>query len=69
MDHAKLLSTQEAARRLGTTRRQVRRWIEDGRLPELRLGRDLFLRPEWLAAFRRPTRGRPPARKKKETSA
>lgn len=54
----KLLTTDDVAKKLGVTTRQVRRLIEVGRLPAVRLGRDLFVKPEDLAAFKPRKRGR-----------
>jgi len=56
----KLLTTEEAAERLGVTKRRVQAMIRDGRLPAEKMGRDWFIREEDLAivADRKP--GRPP---------
>ena len=52
-----LLTTEEVAERLGVTSRQVRRLIEAGSLPAVRLGRDLFVKPEDLANYKPRPRG------------
>jgi excisionase family DNA binding protein len=55
-----LLSTQQAAERLGVDDSRVRRLIQQGRLPAMRVGRAHLIREEDLAlvAVRKP--GRPP---------
>ncbi|MCI0338817.1 MAG: helix-turn-helix domain-containing protein [Acidobacteria bacterium] len=62
----KLLTTNEAAKRLGVTVQRVHALIRDGRLPAELLGRDYVIREEDLAlvAVRKP--GRP---KKAQTAA
>jgi excisionase family DNA binding protein len=60
-----LLSTQQAAKRLGVSDARIRRLILDGRLPSQKVGRDHLIREEDLALVTdRPT-GRP---KKAETA-
>lgn len=46
-----LLTAAEVARRLNTSLRSVRRMIADGRLPVVRLGRMVRVRPEALEAL------------------
>jgi excisionase family DNA binding protein len=46
-----LLTVQHAAEFLSVTPRTVRRMIDDGRLPAVRLGRMVRIRPEVLAAL------------------
>jgi len=59
----KLLTTEEAAERLGVTKRRVQAMIRSERLLAEKMGRDWFIREEDLAlvADRKP--GRPPAKK------
>jgi len=47
----RLLTVPEAAELLQLSIRQIRRLIDDGRLPAIRLGRAVRLRPEALAAL------------------
>src|SRR5215831_10999710 len=60
----KLITTEEAAARLGVTKRRVQAMIRSGRLLAEKMGRDWFIKEEDLAlvADRKP--GRPPAAKK-----
>jgi excisionase family DNA binding protein len=62
-----LLSTQQAAEKLGIDDSRVRRLIMEGRLPAMRVGRAYLIQEEDLAlvADRKP--GRPP--KEKEAAA
>jgi len=46
-----LFTVQQAAAFLNVTPRTVRRMIDDGRLPAVRLGRMVRIRPEVLAAL------------------
>jgi excisionase family DNA binding protein len=46
-----LLKVPEVAHRLQVSERQVRRWIADARLPAVRLGRAVRVRPDDLAQF------------------
>jgi len=46
-----LLTVQQAAAFLNVTTRTARRMIKDGRLPAIRLGRMVRIRPEDLAAL------------------
>ena len=55
----KLLTTHDAADRLGVTDRRVRALIEGGRLPALRVGRDWLIRAEDLRRVARRKPGRP----------
>ena len=55
-----LLTTRDAAERLGVTQTRVQQLILDGRLPDEKMGRDYFIRESdlKLVANRKP--GRPP---------
>lgn len=46
-----MLSSTEVARRLGVSRRTVRRWVAAGLLPAYRVGGVLRIHPEDLGAF------------------
>lgn len=48
---ASLLKADQVADRLNLSVRSVRRMIKDGRLPVVRLGRSVRIRPETLAAI------------------
>lgn len=54
-----LLTTAEAAQRLGITPAGVRKLVERGRLPAKRFGRDLQIRAADLALVAGRKRGRP----------
>jgi len=56
----KMLTTSEAAGRLGVSLRRVRQFIEEGRLPSQQFGRDHLIKETdlKLVADRKP--GRPP---------
>lgn len=54
-----LLTTTEAARRMGITPRRVLRLIEEERLPATRYGRDYLIREADLARLVRRPVGRP----------
>lgn len=59
-----LLDTNEAAERLGVTRRQITTLIQQGKLRATKMGRDWFIDEDDLESVKeRPGRGRP--RKKK----
>ncbi len=45
------MTTQQAAERLGTTRRVVQRWIQQGRLTAEKNGRDWYITEADVAAF------------------
>jgi excisionase family DNA binding protein len=45
------VTTQQAAERLGTTRRVVQRWIQQGRLTAEKNGRDWYVTEANVAAF------------------
>lgn len=54
------LTTAQAARRLGVSRRHVALLIRQGKLAAAKVGRDWLIRPADLEAVRRrPGRGRP----------
>ncbi len=63
-----LLTTKEAAGRLGVSVRRVHALIQDGRLPAEKFGRDYMIKEEdlKLVADRKP--GRPPKAKTETTS-
>jgi excisionase family DNA binding protein len=48
MIHMKLLSTSEAASKLGVTERRVRSMITEGKLPAHKLGRDYAIEEQLL---------------------
>ena len=52
-DDVVLLTPHEVATRCRVSLRTVRRWIADGELPVLRLGRSVRIRKSALAAFLR----------------
>ncbi len=54
-----LLTTREAAARLGLTPGRVRQLVLSGELPAEKRGRDLLLRTADVEAFRRKSTGRP----------
>jgi excisionase family DNA binding protein len=56
-----LLSTKEAAERLGLTLRAVQKMIEAGRLEATKVGRDYIIRADALNSITRASKaGRPP---------
>jgi excisionase family DNA binding protein len=55
-----LLSTAQAAERLGVTVRGVQKMIEEGRLKALKIGRDYVISPHALEGITRQPAGRPP---------
>lgn len=55
-----LLTTQEAAIKLGVTAGRVRQMIVDGQLPATKMGRDNFIRESDLKLVPRRKPGRPP---------
>ena len=55
----KLLTTKQAAARLGISERRVRALITKGRLPSQRIGRDHLIREEDLKLVAVRKRGRP----------
>jgi len=69
MPRGKLLSTSEAAERLGVSSSRVRRLVADGRLPAVRVGKTWVIREGDLrfVADRRPgwPKGRPRKRRKR----
>jgi excisionase family DNA binding protein len=62
---AELLTTAEAADRLGLTMRAVQKMIEAGRLEARKVGRDYLIDPAALENIPRQTAGRPPKSAKK----
>lgn len=61
----KLLSTEEAASRLGVIPERVRQLIKAGRLPAEKVGRDYVIRESDLKLVEHRPVGRPPQKKKK----
>ncbi len=55
-----LLTTTEAADRLGLTVRAVQKMIEAGRLTAQKMGRDYFIDPRALENIPKQAAGRPP---------
>ncbi len=55
-----LLTTAEAADRLGLTVRAVQKMIEAGRLSAQKMGRDYFIAPDALNSIPKQAAGRPP---------
>jgi excisionase family DNA binding protein len=49
LDALRLLTVPDVAQRLQVSERAVRRWIAEGRLPAVRLGRAVRIRPADLA--------------------
>ena len=62
-----MLTVAEAARRLGRSIEQVRRYLREGRLPGRRLGQQWFIEEAAVASFYPPVQG--PRRQIKESSA
>lgn len=56
---AALLTTTEAAARRGVDVTTVQKWIKDGTLPAVRVGRDWLIEATALAGVAPPSRGRP----------
>jgi excisionase family DNA binding protein len=59
----KLLTTREAADKLGITHGRVRQMVADGHLPAQRMGRDNFIKESDLPLVAERKRGRPPKAK------
>jgi excisionase family DNA binding protein len=55
-----LLTTSQAAKKLGVSAGRVRQMVVDGRLPVVRLGRDNLIRAADLALVKNRKTGRPP---------
>lgn len=55
-----LITTVEAARRLGVTRPRIHQFISEGRLPATRFGRDLAIEEADLEKLERRPVGHPP---------
>ena len=51
VEEREMLSPTEVARRLGVSRRTVRRWVAAGVLPAYRVGGVIRIHPEELASF------------------
>lgn len=60
---AELLTTSEAADKLGVTIRAVQKMIEAGRLEARKVGRDYLIDPGALDNITRQAAGRPPTKK------
>ena len=56
----KLLSVAEVANKLGLTRARVNQFINDGRLPAIRIGRSFAIKEEDLRLIEDRKVGRPP---------
>ena len=56
---AHLITTVEAAKRLGVSRPRIHQYIAKGRLKGRKIGRDVFIDERDLAAFERWPTGRP----------
>jgi excisionase family DNA binding protein len=54
-----IITTTQAAARLGVDAATARRWCETGRLPATKAGRDWLIAERDLAGFTQPKRGRP----------
>jgi excisionase family DNA binding protein len=63
---AELLTTAEAADRLGLTMRAVQKMIEAGRLEARKVGRDYLIDPAALTNIPRQAAGRPPKKASKK---
>jgi excisionase family DNA binding protein len=55
----RLITTVEAAKRLGVSRPRIQQYITKGRLKARKIGRDLFIDERDLATFKRRDPGRP----------
>ncbi len=63
-----LLTTKEAAERLGVTVTRVQQMITAGRLPAEKMGRDYFIKIDDLVSIEDRKPGRPPKVKVKTTN-
>ena len=63
----KLITTNEAAERLGVTVQRIHALIRSGRLPAERLGRDYVIKEEDLALVAERKAGRPPLTDEEKT--
>jgi excisionase family DNA binding protein len=63
-----LLTTQQAAERLGVSASRVRQFILDGRLPATKLGRDNLIREADLSLIQNRKAGRPSTKKPDSTT-
>ena len=63
----KLLTTQQAAEKLGVTAGRVRQMIIDGQLPATKMGRDNFINESDLKLVEDRIIGRPPKAMKSRT--
>lgn len=55
-----MMTTAQAAARLGVAVRTIQAWIKSGRLPARKMGRDWFIAEADLETFSPPPQGRPP---------
>lgn len=55
-----LITTTEAAEKLGLTVRAIQKMIEVGRLPAQKVGRDYLIAPDALESIPKQAPGRPP---------
>ena len=63
-----LITTTEAADRLGLTVRAVQKMIEGGRLEAQKMGRDYFIEPSALNDIPKQAAGRPPKARAEATT-
>ncbi len=59
----KMLTTNEAAKRLGVTVQRVHQFIKDERLPAQKMGRDYIINESDLKSIEERPTGRPPKAK------
>lgn len=64
MEDLNLITTREAAERLGVSMRRVTALIKDGRLPSTQIGREHLIKEKDLELVRERKVGRPPKVKK-----
>lgn len=67
MNATQLLTTRQVAEKRGVIERTVRKWCKLGHLPAVMLGRDWFIDPLDLKAFKPPANGRPVAKPSEKT--
>lgn len=58
-DEVKLLSVAEVAKKLGVTRARINQFINEGRLPAIRIGRSFAIKEENLSLVEERKVGRP----------
>lgn len=59
MNETDLLTTKEAAEKLGISLPRIHQLVSDGRLPSIKMGRDLFIRKTDLKLVQERKTGRP----------